>query len=65
MSKDETIRIPGSVASRVKLLIKGSRYESVEAYVIALIQETIGQPPSFTKREERAVKKRLASLGYE
>lgn len=51
--------------AKLELRIKGSNYKSVEEYVLALLAESIWDSQSYSKEEEKEIKKRLASLGYE
>lgn len=65
MATDVTIRIPEATAKLIELRIKGSRYSSIEEYVIDLVRTTVEEPAHYTQAEEKELKRRLRSLGYE
>jgi hypothetical protein len=61
-----TIHIPEDVARALEERIKGSSFESVEAFVtfvLARLAEQSGET-AFSEEDERALKDRLRSLGY-
>ena len=65
LAEDLVIRIPAETVRKIELLITGSRYKSPEEYILSLIRETSGDIDSYSDQEEKEIKRRLSSLGYE
>ena len=61
-----TIRIPEEVARSIEERIRGSGFESVDAFVAFVLARLLEQPgeTAFSEEDERALKERLRSLGY-
>jgi Arc/MetJ-type ribon-helix-helix transcriptional regulator len=60
------VHVPEEVARSVEERIRGSSFESVDAFVtfvLARLLETTGETV-FSEEDERALKERLRSLGY-
>ncbi len=64
------VSIPATLFRKIEDKIKGTRFNSVSAYVSYVLSERMAeiekpaQEEQFTKDEEEAVKERLRALGY-
>jgi hypothetical protein len=65
LPEDLVIRIPAETVRKIELMIKGSRYKTPEEYILSLIRETSEEVSSYSEEEEKEIKRRLSSLGYE
>ncbi len=61
-----SIRIPEEVARAVEARMKGSSFESVDAFVAFVLARLAEEPGagSFSEEDERQLKEKLRSLGY-
>ncbi len=63
---ERTVHIPEETAVGLEARIRGSGFQSVDAFVafvLARLLETPGEVP-FSEEDERRLKERLRSLGY-
>lgn len=61
-----TVRLPEELARAIEHRIRGSAFDSVDAFVgfvMARLLEQSGEG-AFSEEDERALKERLRSLGY-
>lgn len=61
-----TVRIPEETAKKLELRLKGSAFDSVDAFVAFVLGRLVEEEggPGFTEEDERVLKERLRSLGY-
>jgi hypothetical protein len=66
--KKKKILIPVSVFKKIKKLAEKENIDSVEKYVVKLLEKEIAEKQNendkFSKDDEEKVKKRLKALGY-
>ena len=65
-AKGRSVRIPEHVAVALEARIKGSSFDSLDAFVafvLARLAEQSGEDV-FSEEDEKALKERLRSLGY-
>jgi hypothetical protein len=63
---NRTVTIPEETAAALEARIRGTGFESIDAFVafvLARLLETPGEVP-FSEEDERKLKERLRSLGY-
>ncbi len=60
------IRIPEETARQIEARLKGSAFDSVDAFVAFVLARLLEEPggPGLSEEEERTLKERLRSLGY-
>ena len=61
-----TLRIPEETAVQLEERLRGSAFDSVDAFVAFVLARLLEEPggPGLTEEEERKLKDRLRSLGY-
>jgi len=59
-----SVNIPKQIYLKIKEKISGSKYSSVDEYIIAKLEEGISPEAAYTKEEEELIKERLRRLGY-
>ncbi|HXW66915.1 MAG TPA: CopG family transcriptional regulator [Thermoplasmata archaeon] len=61
-----SLRIPEETARAIEERIRGSGFETVDAFVAFVLARLLEQPgdAAFSEADERALKERLRSLGY-
>ncbi len=61
-----TVKIPEEIARRLEERLKGSAFDSIDAFVGFVLGRLLEEPggPGFSEEDERALKERLRSLGY-
>jgi len=68
VKKRKKILIPVSIFKKVKKLAEKENIDSVEEYVVKILEEKIAEKQNkddkFSKEDEEKVKKRLKALGY-
>ena len=70
MSKEfVSISIPEELFDRIKGAMRGTKFKSVDDFIVYLLREAISkleakQQDFFTKEEEKKAKERLKGLGY-
>jgi len=66
--KKKKILVPVSIFKKVKKLAEKENIDSVEEYVVKILEEKIAEKQNkddkFSKEDEEKVKKRLKALGY-
>ena len=69
-SDDVTIRIPHRLCDSLQRKIIGTNFANVQDYIIALVQEAIGEDShgdrgsGLSTKEEEDMKEKLKTLGY-
>jgi Arc/MetJ-type ribon-helix-helix transcriptional regulator len=59
------IRIPAHLYDAAERLIKGTRFENVDAFVAFVLQElTVRDSTKFEEHERKVIEARLRDLGY-
>ncbi len=69
MEKDKvTIKIPRPLYNRLKTIIEGSGFRSVNEFVVYVLRDLVSMKgddkEELTKEEIEAIRKRLRNLGY-
>ena len=69
MEKDRvTIKIPRPLYNRLKTIIEGSGFRSVNEFVVYVLRDLVSMKgddkEELTKEEIEAIRKRLRNLGY-
>ncbi len=61
-----TVALPEEIARAIETRIRGSAFDSVDAFVAFVLARLLEEPgPSaFSEEDERQLKERLRSLGY-
>lgn len=61
-----TVTLPEDVVRAIEERIRGSAFESPDAFVAFVLARLLEQPgdPAFTEEDERHLRDRLRSLGY-
>ncbi len=61
-----SVRIPEETARQIEARLKGSAFDSVDAFVAFVLARLLEEPggPGLTEEEELKLKERLRSLGY-
>jgi Arc/MetJ-type ribon-helix-helix transcriptional regulator len=61
-----TVRLPEEVVRALEERMRGSSFESVDAFVAFILGRLLDQPGdgAFSAEDERLLKERLRSLGY-
>jgi Arc/MetJ-type ribon-helix-helix transcriptional regulator len=61
-----TLHIPEETARQIEERLKGSAFDSVDAFVAFVLARLLEEPggPGLTEEEEQKLKERLRSLGY-
>jgi hypothetical protein len=61
-----TIAIPEETARAISARLRGSSFESVDAFVAFVLARLVDQPSEtpFSEEDERRLRERLRSLGY-
>jgi len=63
----KTISLPGELYARIEQRVAGTEFHSVDEYVNFVLEEVLKEEEpetTFSKEDEKEVKKRLKSLGY-
>jgi len=60
------VRLPEELFAALEERIRGTSFDSVDAFVAFVLARLLEQPASggFTEEEERSLRERLRSLGY-
>ncbi len=69
MNKDKvTIKIPRPIYNRIKNIIKGSGFSSVNEFVVYVLRDLVSlqdtEKTELTKEEIEKIRQRLKNLGY-
>lgn len=69
MEKDKvTIKIPRPLYEKIKMIIEGSGFRSVNEFVVYVLRDLIstrsGEKTELTIEEIEAIRRRLKNLGY-
>jgi len=69
MEKDKvTIKIPRPLYEKIKIIIEGSGFRSVNEFVVYVLRDLIstrsGEKTELTIEEIEAIRRRLKNLGY-
>ena len=68
MSDKVTLKIPRALYDKLKVVIEGSSYRSVNEFVVYVLRDLVADGPSTTTRltqgEIAIIRKRLHELGY-
>ena len=69
MEKDKvTIKIPRPLYNRLKTIIEGSGFRSVNEFVVYVLRDLVSmkgdEKEELTREEIEAIRKRLRNLGY-
>ncbi len=61
-----SVRIPEETARQIEAKLKGSAFDSVDAFVAFVLARLLEEPggPGLSEEEELKLKERLRSLGY-
>lgn len=61
-----TLRIPEETAQQIESRLRGSAFDTVDAFVAFVLARLLEEPggPGLSEEEERKLKERLRSLGY-
>lgn len=61
-----TIRLPEEIARSLEERMKGSSFESLDAFVTFILSRLVEEPGpgAFSQEDERSLRERLRSLGY-
>lgn len=63
-SKKVSISIPKDLHNKIEEKISGTRFSSVEEYIISKLENEFPTEPVYTKEEEELIRERLRKLGY-
>ncbi len=58
------VNIPRELYEKIKEKISGTRFASVEAYIVSKLENEFPAEPVYTKEEEDLIRERLRRLGY-
>jgi len=59
------LQVPQPLYQQIQKLAREAKFDSVESYILFVLQEVAGQDDgAFTPEEEEKVKTRLRNLGY-
>jgi Arc/MetJ-type ribon-helix-helix transcriptional regulator len=60
------IRLPDELVRAIEARIRGSSFDTVDAFVTFVLSRLLEEPgePAFSEEDERQLKERLRSLGY-
>jgi hypothetical protein len=60
------IRLPDDLVRAIEARIRGSSFDTVDAFVAFVLSRLLEEPgdPAFSEEDERQLKERLRSLGY-
>jgi Arc/MetJ-type ribon-helix-helix transcriptional regulator len=61
-----TVQLPEEVVEAISQKIRGTSFDSVDAFIAFVLARLLDQPGSsgFSEEEERSLRERLRSLGY-
>jgi Arc/MetJ-type ribon-helix-helix transcriptional regulator len=61
-----SVRLPEEIFRGIESRIRGSAFDSVDAFVAFVLARLLEEPggPGFSEEEERTLRERLRSLGY-
>ncbi len=61
-----TVRIPEEIARGLEARVRGSAFETVDAFVAFVLARLLEEPgpTGFSEEDERRLRERLRSLGY-
>lgn len=61
-----SVRIPEEIARSVEARVRGSAFESVDAFVTFVLARLVEEPggAGFSEDDEKRLRERLRSLGY-
>lgn len=64
MSTKVSIEIPEELYKKIEEKIKGTRFSSVEAYIIMKLENEFPTVQVYSEEEENIIRERLRKLGY-
>jgi Arc/MetJ-type ribon-helix-helix transcriptional regulator len=61
-----SIRLPSELVAALEQRVRGTSFDSVDAFIAFILARLLDQPGTggFTEEEERSLRERLRSLGY-
>lgn len=61
-----SVQLPEEIVQAIAARIRGSSFDSVDAFVTFVLARLLEEPgePAFSEEDERHLKERLRSLGY-
>ena len=63
-SKKVSISIPKYLHNKIEEKISGTRFSSVEEYIVSKLENEFPTEPVYSKEEEELIRERLRKLGY-